>query len=300
MSANFPVEIDYIREHYDRLSRFYRFFWGEHIHHGYWDERSRTPAQAQVRLMEELALAARVPRGATVLDIGCGLGGSALWLAKYFGCDVTGYTISPVQARLATRTAKARGLSARARFELVDANQWRPIAESVDLIWIMESSEHFRDKADFFARCARALKPGGKLAVCAWLRRDGGSASPEEERLVREIGTAMLSASLDGLSDYRRWMEEAGLDVEVADDITRHVERTWTECSQLAARAPIKQLVRFTGASTRRFVESFPLMEQAYADGAMAFGLFVARKCARQIRVPAPARSRSAAPDREN
>src|ERR1700687_4224850 len=170
--AQFPVEIDHIRKHYDRLSFLYRLFWGEHLHHGYW-ENNESVARAQIQLMERLAERAGVSRGARVLDIGCGLGGSALWLADQFDCDVTGITISPVQARMAAAKSRARSLSRRVQFQVRDANQWQPAAASVDLIWIMESSEHFHDKAQFFERCARALKPGGVLAVCAWLRRDG-------------------------------------------------------------------------------------------------------------------------------
>ena len=102
--------------------------------------------------------------------------------------------------------------------------------------------------------------------------------SDAEQKLVATIGEAMLSASLDGLSDYKRWMQEAGLSVEVEEDITRYVERTWDQCTRMAERPPIKHLLRFTSASTRRFVQSFPLMKQAYAEGAMAFGLFVTKK----------------------
>ena len=276
-SPEFHVEIDHIRKHYDRLSFLYRLFWGEHLHHGYWDA-DLSSAQAQVRLMERLAQQARVPRGARVLDIGCGLGGSAFWLADQFDCAVTGMTISPVQARMANRKAKARGLSDRVQFQVKDANQWQPEPESVDMVWVMESSEHFRNKKEFFQRCASVLKPGGVLAVCAWLRRDGPPMSEDEQKLVATIGEAMLSASLDGLSDYQRWMQEAGLIVDVAEDITRYVERTWEQCTRMSARPPIKYLLRFTSASTQRFVRSFPLMKQAYAEGAMAFGLFVARK----------------------
>jgi tocopherol O-methyltransferase len=276
-APQFHVEIDHIRKHYDRLSLLYRLFWGEHLHHGYWDA-DQTPAQAQVRLMERLAERARVPRGASVLDIGCGLGGSAFWLADQFNCEVTGMTISPVQARMANKKAKARGLSNRVQFQVQDANQWQPKPKSVDMVWIVESSEHFRDKKGFFERCATVLKPGGILAVCAWLRRDGPPESKAEEILVATIGEAMLSASLDGLSDYQRWMREAGLTVVAAEDITRRVERTWDQCTRIAERPPIRFLLRFTSGSTQHFVKSFPLMKEAYTVGAMAFGLFVAEK----------------------
>lgn len=275
-STQFKVDINHIREHYDRLSFLYRLFWGEHLHHGYWNGDETVP-RAQIQLMERLAERAGISRGATVLDIGCGLGGSAFWLARNFDCQVTGITISPVQATMASKKAKARGLSDRVRFQLSDANQWEPQPETFDMVWIMESSEHFPDKKRFFERCASALKPGGVLAVCAWLRRDG--PMPEnEQKLVATIAEAMLSASLDSLSDYQKWMRDSGLTVTAAEDITSHVKRTWEFCSSLADRHAMKFLVRFTGAPTRRFVASFPLMKQAYACGAMAFGLFVAKK----------------------
>jgi tocopherol O-methyltransferase len=277
-TPQFPVEIEHIRMHYDRLSLLYRFFWGEHLHHGYW-ESNESASRAQIQLMERLAERAGVPRGARALDIGCGLGGSAMWLADQFDCEVTGITISPVQARMAAAKAKARGLTRRVQFQVQDANQWQPDPASVDLIWIMESSEHFHDKPHFFDRCARALKPGGVLAVCAWLRRDG-PLREEEQKLVSTIAEAMLSASLDSLSDYRSWMRDAGLTVTTAEDITRHVERTWSHCSRIGDNPVVRFFLRFTGGPTQRFVRSFPLMKQAYAQGAMAFGLFVAKKSA--------------------
>jgi len=275
-SPQFPVQIENIRKHYDRLSVLYHLFWGEHLHHGYWDG-NESVSRAQIQLMERLAELAGVPRGARVLDIGCGLGGSLLWLCETFGCEGVGMTISPVQARIAAGKAASRGLGQRVRFEVNDANQWQPEPESFDLIWIMESSEHFLAKHLFFERCARALKPGGAVACAAWLRRDGPLA-PGDQDLINRIGEAMLSASLDALSDYRGWMTAAGLDVTAAEDITRHVEPTWDHCSRIGENWMVRFLIQFCGAGTRRFVRSFPLMQQAYTQDAMAFGLFVGRK----------------------
>src|SRR6202035_814777 len=205
------VEIDHIRKHYDRLSFLYRLFWGEHIHHGYWGG-DESIGRAQIQLMEQLATRAAIPHGATVLDIGCGIGGSVFWLAEEYQCQVTGFTISPVQGRMATKRAKAKRLGDQVRFAVVDANLWKPEPESVDVIWIMESSEHFRDKEGFFARCAMALKPGGILAVCAWLRGER-PIEGDDEQLLATIGKAMLSASLNTLSEYEEWMRAAGLEV---------------------------------------------------------------------------------------
>jgi tocopherol O-methyltransferase len=275
-TPRFPVDVDRVRKHYDRLSFLYRMLWGEHLHHGYWNG-GETAERAQIQLMEQLAQRAAIPPGASVLDIGCGVGGSALWLADQYGCRVTGMTISPVQAGMAARKAKSRGLDGRVRFEVKDANRWQPEPASFDAIWIMESSEHFPEKKHFFECCATALVPGGTLAVCAWLRRDG-PMPPGEQKLVTTIAEAMMSASLDSLSSYMEWMRDAGLTVIAAEDITRHVEATWAHCTRIGQSPILRFLVHFTGAPTRRFVKTFPLMQEAYSSGAMAFGLFVAKK----------------------
>ena len=87
------TQIDAIQRHYDRLSAFYRTFWGDHIHHGLW-EGARNAKEAQVALIERLAAKADIRPGSHVLDVGCGLGGSSIWLARNLKCTVVGLTIS--------------------------------------------------------------------------------------------------------------------------------------------------------------------------------------------------------------
>jgi tocopherol O-methyltransferase len=276
-TPQYPVDVNRVRKHYDRLAFPYRLFWGEHLHHGYFWNDEETSQRAQIQLMEQLAQRAGIQPGSKVLDIGCGIGGSAMWLASNYGCEVTGMTISPVQARIARRRARERRLSEKVRFEVQDANLWVPEPASVDVVWVMESSEHFPDKPGFFDRCATALKPGGTLAVCAWLRRDG-EPYPDEEPLIATIAEAMMSASLDSLSHYSGYMQDAGLKVAVAMDITPRVAHTWCHCARLGANPLIRFFVRFMDRQTQRFVKAFPLMLEAYGTGAMAFGLFAARK----------------------
>jgi hypothetical protein len=75
------VQKQVIRNHYDVSTLFYRLLWGPHIHHGYW-EAKESPAQAQIQLTERLARLAEIAPGSHVYDIGCGMGGSSVWLAK--------------------------------------------------------------------------------------------------------------------------------------------------------------------------------------------------------------------------
>lgn len=270
------VNAGLIRDHYDRISVFYRALWGDHIHHGYW-ENGDSPAAAQVRLIKRLAGRARIPRGARVLDVGCGIGGSSLWLARNLGCSVLGLTISPVQARMATAQASLEGLDHEVRFEVRDANHLALPPESFDAVWVIECSEHLTDKARFIESCARMLKPGGVLALCAWLVSDDFT-SAEHANLVAEICRGMLCPSLASMRDYTGWIEASGFDSIEAEDLTRRVEQTWRHCAALIERVEIKALLRLSDVRTCRFVEAFAAIHRAYAEGAMAYGMFTAKK----------------------
>jgi tocopherol O-methyltransferase len=263
-----------VRTHYDRLAFFYRTFWGEHIHHGYWED-DETPAEAQVRLVERLADRAAVPPGARVLDVGCGFGGSSLWLARHRDCRVAGITISPVQARRAAQQARAAGLDDRVRFFVRDANHLDIPRASFDVVWVIECSEHLPDKARFIDACARALRPGGRMAICAWL--DAVTGRAEDARLVAEVCRGMLCPSLASAADYIGWMRASGFVEIVAEDITRRVERTWDYCLAVVERPLMRALRCLMDRDTRAFVRSFRAIRRAFSDGAMSYGLFAAR-----------------------
>src|SRR5688572_4921417 len=109
-----------IIEHYDVLSPHYRRLWGEHLHHGYWRTGLESKEEAQEALTANLVDAAQIEPGAKVLDVGCGFGGSSIYLAARYKAAVTGITISPVQAAMARRYAEQENLNAT--FLVMDAD----------------------------------------------------------------------------------------------------------------------------------------------------------------------------------
>ncbi len=129
-----------IRLHYNVLSALYRELWGHHIHHGYWVTGDETKEVAQRQLIQQLADRAQLSsraqtvqqqyqRPLRVLDIGCGLGGSALHLARVYGAHVVGVTISAEQVKLAEQlaatelTADSNPLHGRVTYLEMDAEQ---------------------------------------------------------------------------------------------------------------------------------------------------------------------------------
>jgi tocopherol O-methyltransferase len=269
------VTTDSIRNHYDRLSTLYLTFWGDHIHHGFWHQ-ARTAKAAQVALIEKLAAAAHIRRGSDVLDVGCGLGGSSIWLARNLDCSVVGLTISPVQLQIAARRAGRLRLQSKVQFRLEDANLLN-YENAFDCIWIIECSEHLFDKADFFRRTAAALRPGGILALCAWLRSDVAAGDSARELLAR-VCRGMLCPSLGSKRDYATWIADAGLRLQTADDITAAVSKTWDVCRRIAQQPIVQRILRTAESDTLEFVASFDHVARAYADGVMAYGMFTASR----------------------
>ncbi|KPI38401.1 putative tocopherol O-methyltransferase, chloroplastic [Cyphellophora attinorum] len=93
-----------IAQHYDLASTYYYSLWGQHIHHGLFTNGATTKEAAQGNLIDFMLEFSEFPKsGATVLDVGCGLGGTCRYLAQRRGSTVTGITISEQQIGLARK-----------------------------------------------------------------------------------------------------------------------------------------------------------------------------------------------------
>ncbi|MCA9103603.1 MAG: class I SAM-dependent methyltransferase [Pirellulales bacterium] len=269
------VRKDVIRDHYDVGTLFYRLFWGSHIHHGYW-EADESPAVAQDQLTDRLADLAGVESKTALLDVGCGMGASSRRLASLRRCHATGVTISRVQRRWATTVARLRGLSRQTTFLCADAETISFPAASFDTVWSIECTEHLFNKPRFFQRAAGWLKPGGRLAICAWLAGDNLDESRRQQ--VYDVCEGFFCPSLGTRADYEQWISESGLVVEHSEDWTARVMQTWEICSRRIHRYSLHRLAGLVRPSQLIFLDRFDTILNAYRSGAMQYGCFIARK----------------------
>jgi tocopherol O-methyltransferase len=267
-----------IRRHYDLATPFYWLLWGPHIHHGLW-EGDESASQAQLQLLDRLATSAAIKPGDRVLDVGCGVGGSAIALAQRYGCQVSGVTLSSIQRNWARLAAGWQGVAQKVRFECRDAERMTLPPATFDVVWNIECSEHFFDKPAFFRRAADALVPGGRLALCAWLAGE----APGAESQVRAVCEAFLCPSLGTADDHRRWLEAAGLTVHTFNDLTQQVMPTWEICQRRVRRSGVRLLGWLAGRRMRSFLARFAAISDAYRTGGMRYGLFVGTKPARSV-----------------
>jgi len=118
-----------------------------------------------VAATEELAAALNPPRGAKVLDVGCGLGGPARYLAAEYGCRVTGVDLSRVFVGVAEMLTGRAGLSASVTCEQGDALDLAFADGAFDHAWTEHVAMNIRDRARLYAGIHRVLRSGGRLAI---------------------------------------------------------------------------------------------------------------------------------------
>lgn len=254
--------------------------WGPHLHHGLWSA-NESPTVAARQLTEELARLASIQGGEQVVDVGCGMGGSSIWLAQNRNCQVTGVTISPVQRRWATASSAFHGTTMRTKFLCTDAEELTLPQHSRDVVWSIECTEHLFNKAAFFAKARTWLKPGGRLAICAWLAGHDESAS-QTQKLCYDVCEGFFCPSLGTQADYEGWFRSAGLQVVHSEIWTKRVLKTWEICRDRVQRTGVRHLARMLGRDHVMFLDRFDAILEAYKTGAMEYGCFVAQ-CQRSL-----------------
>lgn len=168
---------------------------------------------AMARANAYLADRARVRPGSRVLDAGCGVGGSALWLARERGARVTGITLSPRQVELACGFAAAQGLADRATFEVRDFAETGFGEGTFDVVWNLESLSHAHDPRGYLAHVHALLAPGGRFVCMDPFR--GTTGDPSQTRRMCE---GMVLPSLRTVDELVAILVELGFtDVEAVD-----------------------------------------------------------------------------------
>ena len=268
-----------IADHYNDLDKYFRKFWGERLHHGYWEFGNETVEQATEALIQLVVKAGKIEDNSKVLDVGCGYGATARFLAHKIEAIVTALTISKSQWQYARSHDPE---SSNPRYILGDFPHNDFPSDSYDVVIAIESSEHMVDKEQFFAEVFRLLKPGGRFVTCAWLAKE--NPTPREIKYFLEpICREGRLPSLGSESEYRSMMEKAGLKSIAFRDISKNVKKTWAICAYRTSKAFFfdKNLRRYLldkHCSERIFAKTLFRIWGAYNTHAMRYGLFAAIK----------------------
>jgi cyclopropane-fatty-acyl-phospholipid synthase len=159
-----------VAHHYDIGNDLYKLMLdADHMQYScaYWPREGMTLEQAQEAKLAHIAAKLAIEPGHSVLDVGCGWGGMAIYLARKYGVEVHGITLSEEQIALAKERAEAAGVADKTRFELVDYRELAGRGVTYDRIVSVGMFEHVGTPQyeTFFRTCANLLKDDGAMLL---------------------------------------------------------------------------------------------------------------------------------------
>jgi phosphoethanolamine N-methyltransferase len=169
-------------------------------------------------------------RDKRVLDIGCGIGGPAFFLARNYGANVVGTDLEPQLIELAKQRAKKHGLEAKTEFQVVEAGPLDFPDESFDFVVSSGAFTQISNKLEMFKEVLRVLKPGGVFSCYDWMKSEGDYS----EDMHYWFKLEGLAYALDTPEHRDEALREAGFaDVSVVEKSDWYRKKVREEYEQL-------------------------------------------------------------------
>ena len=262
------------------------FYWGEHIHLGHYGSppKSKDFLAAKHDFVDEMVRWGgldKLPAKTTLLDVGCGIGGSSRILAKDYNFEVTGVTISPQQVK---RAQELTPEDVDAKFAVDDAMALSFPDASFDVVWSVEAGPHMPDKAVFAKELLRVLKPGGILVVADWNQRDDRLTPLNfwEKPVMKQLLDQWSHPAFSSIERFSELLAETGMvkGEVITDDWTQETLPSWIDSIWQGIARP-KGLILFGVSGLIKSLREVPtllLMRLAFGAGLCRFGMFRATK----------------------
>jgi cyclopropane fatty-acyl-phospholipid synthase-like methyltransferase len=281
-----PITQEEIIHYYDDCEKHYRWFWNLDrslaMHAGFWDSSTKTLAEALEKENQVLAHMARIQATDHVLDAGCGVGGSSIYLANRFGCHVTGITLSEKQVQSAQNHAKKHCSSEkRPHFLVNDFCQTTFDDQTFDVVWGIESVCHAPCKKQFLQEAHRLLKPGGRLIIAdAFLTKT--RYTPKEQQMMDKWLRGWGVAEIENDVRFDVYLKEVGFSkihfTNMTASITPSSRRLhWLAYPALALDRMTRWLGFSTACNTENLVSAY-IQYKALSKQLWKYGIFYAEK----------------------
>ena len=218
---------------------------GNHVHWGYWenpataDDSVEDFVQAAEQLAQKVYSAGQIADGMSVLDCGCGFGGTIASInERFINMQLIGLNIDSRQLARAREQVQPLGQN---HIDFIEGNACELPFEnnSFDLVLAVECIFHFPSREHFFQEAKRVLKPSGKLAISDFIPRQiiipviKTGTDLKRNFLLKTLGHVDINFSL---CDYRKLSKNTGFKLLLEEDITQNTLPTYSLVRRLQSK----------------------------------------------------------------
>jgi cyclopropane-fatty-acyl-phospholipid synthase len=251
--------------HYDLTRQFYELFLDEDRQYtmAYFTDPANTLERAQVDKKALIAAKLRLQPGMRVLDIGCGWGGLALSLNKWFGVEVLGVSLAPDQVKFAQERAEAAGVSDKVKFRLTDYRDVTDTFDRITSVGMIEhvGSAHFRE---YFAKTNDLLADDGIMLTHTIGRARGPGTTDKWTRKYIFPG-----GYIPAMSELVGALEQTGWEVADIEVLRYHYAHTLAEWYNRTTRHEAEITALYDARLFRMWQFYLAGAEQSFRSGSM-------------------------------
>jgi tocopherol O-methyltransferase len=266
-----------ISRYFDRHQIIYTLFWSRtSLHCGFWLENTKRLAEAIINTDRFIVDSLAIDSTDKVLDAGCGVGGTCIYIAETTGSQVEGITVSDVQLKIAKKRASKSPASNLLNFSKQDFTQTNFKDNSFSKLFGIESICYAHKKIDFLKEAHRIMVPGGKIVIVdLFLTKEDLNA--QEMKIYKNTIEGCAVPNLSTKADFQRSLEQAGFNSIQFHDMTSYIKRS---SHKLYYRALITYPLEILKLRLRIGRVNFtPIYQRALFDRKVAYyGAFIATK----------------------
>jgi cyclopropane fatty-acyl-phospholipid synthase-like methyltransferase len=218
-----------IATYYNHTLLHYRVGWqldkSKGLHYGLWYPDTKNLHEAIQNTNKKIGSFIKNKDGFDVLDAGCGVGGSAIFLAQNYHCNVHGITLSKAQLDQGNKYLEKTEVRKQVQLSVQDYSQTSFDNESFDLVFGIESFCHSDDKSETYKEAYRLLRPGGQLVIIDSIKTAKGSR-PENRKTLEWLFHRWAISDLDDGHETVKNLKAAGFDGIDIENLTNNARKS--------------------------------------------------------------------------
>lgn len=232
MDAAIAADQDAYRRFYDSaLSELLSAIWGGNLHMGLFGDPGEALGSAQLRMKDHMAQVAQLKPGKAVFEAACGVGTTAIHLARVHGVRVRATNIAQTQIEEAEKRVREAGLSERVSFAFADYHNVGGEDAAYDCWWCQEALLYATDRGQVLSEARRVVRAGGRI-VFTDLTLSHRLEPAERGSFMSDIRAPHLWA----IEDYDDLLSDMGFAVVRRQDLSPHVALTFAAVAANLAR----------------------------------------------------------------